>query len=332
MFSGPLLSPNALSGCSAFRASDVETARRETTSLLGGSHRLEPRGSARRLDAEFRAFALSDEVLLFACSYGASVELAVPHLPFTLLQTPIAGRSEVQVGSFTRAQDEEHGSIVDQGADFRMRFEPDTSGLGTAVRADALVRMVGTLLGYPVSTPVGFELTSALERPETQAVHQVVAQIVAQVDAQSAALGNLLARAQTVDHLLTQLLFGQHNNYSSRLEAGAAPPAPAHVRRVVDYIQANAHLPLRLADLVEISGVGARALQTGFRQFRATTPVRYLRDVRLERAHADLRRESVGTTTVTEIALRWGFGSLGRFAKAYRSAFGERPSETLLRR
>ena len=32
-------------------------------------------------------------------------------------------------------------------------------------------------------------------------------------------------------------------------------------------------------------------------------------------------------TTVTEIALRCGFGNLGHFAKDYREAFGHRPSE-----
>jgi len=35
--------------------------------------------------------------------------------------------------------------------------------------------------------------------------------------------------------------------------------------------------------------------------------------------------------TVTQIAMRFGFLELGRFAVDYRSTFGERPSETLRR-
>jgi AraC-like DNA-binding protein len=34
-------------------------------------------------------------------------------------------------------------------------------------------------------------------------------------------------------------------------------------------------------------------------------------------------------TTVTAVALRWGFGHLGRFAVAYRRKYGRSPSDTL---
>jgi transcriptional regulator GlxA family with amidase domain len=34
-------------------------------------------------------------------------------------------------------------------------------------------------------------------------------------------------------------------------------------------------------------------------------------------------------TSVTKVAFACGFGNLGHFARDYRKAFGERPSETL---
>jgi transcriptional regulator GlxA family with amidase domain len=37
------------------------------------------------------------------------------------------------------------------------------------------------------------------------------------------------------------------------------------------------------------------------------------------------------TTTVTAVALRWGFLEFGRFSMQYRQRYGEVPSETLRR-
>ncbi len=46
---------------------------------------------------------------------------------------------------------------------------------------------------------------------------------------------------------------------------------------------------------------------------------------------ADLLDAAPGTGTVTDIALRWGFGNLGDFAARYRGRFGELPRATLQR-
>lgn len=77
--------------------------------------------------------------------------------------------------------------------------------------------------------------------------------------------------------------------------------------------------------------VSVRSLQEGFRRSLDTTPVAYLRRVRLEKARDELTAAEPGTTSVTEVATRWGFVHLGRFSSTYARAFGERPSETLRR-
>jgi AraC family ethanolamine operon transcriptional activator len=43
----------------------------------------------------------------------------------------------------------------------------------------------------------------------------------------------------------------------------------------------------------------------------------------------ELRAAEPGTARVTDVAMRWGFWQLGRFAVEYRALFGERPSQTL---
>ena len=62
------------------------------------------------------------------------------------------------------------------------------------------------------------------------------------------------------------------------------------------------------------------------------TPVRYLKVRRMNGVRRELNAAAGGLASVAEVARRWGFSDLGRFAGEYRSLFGELPSETLRRR
>ncbi|MCF6424143.1 helix-turn-helix domain-containing protein [Amycolatopsis tucumanensis] len=57
----------------------------------------------------------------------------------------------------------------------------------------------------------------------------------------------------------------------------------------------------------------------------------YLRQVRLARARNDLINGDPDVLTVSAVALRWGFGHLGRFGAACQEWYGEPPSHTLRR-
>ncbi len=59
--------------------------------------------------------------------------------------------------------------------------------------------------------------------------------------------------------------------------------------------------------------------------------MKYLQQVRLRRARDLLREGSSTQTSVSAVASSLGLPHLGRFAAAYREAFGETPSETLRR-
>lgn len=104
---------------------------------------------------------------------------------------------------------------------------------------------------------------------------------------------------------------------------------PRPVRQAIEAMQADPAYPFTVADLAHASGVGVRALQAAFHRTTGTSPMGYLRDLRLARAHDDLRRASPDTETVADVAHRWGFSHLGRFAAAYRQQYGVAPSVTL---
>ncbi|KJY20527.1 MULTISPECIES: helix-turn-helix transcriptional regulator [Streptomyces] len=102
------------------------------------------------------------------------------------------------------------------------------------------------------------------------------------------------------------------------------------LRRAVEFIEANAHRDITLADIAASIPVTARAVQYAFTRHAGTTPLAHLRRVRLTRAHAELRAaDPAGATTVAGVAGRWGFAHQGRFAAAYRQEYGVSPSVTL---
>jgi AraC-like DNA-binding protein len=124
--------------------------------------------------------------------------------------------------------------------------------------------------------------------------------------------------------LLSLLLAGQpHREAVERSHA----IAPGSVKRAEQFIQAYAADSLTLTDIARAARVPTRTLLESFRRFRGTSPIRYLRDVRLDRARDALRSGTV--ETAAEAAMNAGIMHLGRFAKEYAERFGEKPSDTL---
>jgi AraC-like DNA-binding protein len=66
-----------------------------------------------------------------------------------------------------------------------------------------------------------------------------------------------------------------------------------------------------------------------FKRHLETTPLQYLRRMRLHHAHQELLAAEHHHTTVTEIAARWGFAHTGRFAVLYRQTYVQSPHTTL---
>jgi AraC-like DNA-binding protein len=101
-------------------------------------------------------------------------------------------------------------------------------------------------------------------------------------------------------------------------------------RRAVAFIEQHAHADISLVDIATAGHVSIRALQLAFRRHLDTTPMTYLRTVRMDRVHRELLAAEPGHgVTVTEIASRWGFHNHSRFANRYRHNYGVYPHHTL---
>jgi AraC family ethanolamine operon transcriptional activator len=101
------------------------------------------------------------------------------------------------------------------------------------------------------------------------------------------------------------------------------------VARVTTYLRNNLAEPVSVAELSQLAGVSERTLRAAFHDVIGISPKRYALTQRLRAAHEALCTGSPDTTTVTDVAMAFGFFELGRFAGRYRHTFGEAPSQTL---
>ena len=105
---------------------------------------------------------------------------------------------------------------------------------------------------------------------------------------------------------------------------------PADLVRALVWLRTHLSEPVQLDLLAQAADVRPRTLETHFRTFLGTTPLGWVRRMRLARARQEFIRRG-RNSTVTTVALSIGFNQLGRFAAEYRKAFGELPSATIQR-
>jgi transcriptional regulator GlxA family with amidase domain len=103
------------------------------------------------------------------------------------------------------------------------------------------------------------------------------------------------------------------------------------VRLAEDYALTQTDRAPHVADLCRAAAVSERTLEYAFKEILGMSPVAFLQRLRLHQVRQALRAGNRRTTTVSAVALKWGFWHFGDFSKAYKNCFGESPSDTLRR-
>ena len=135
-----------------------------------------------------------------------------------------------------------------------------------------------------------------------------------------------------VDSLVRGFLLAAHHSHRYAMTTGQRLAAAlALFRAAVEIIEDEAHLPLTVSSIAARCHVSVRSLQEGFRRCLDASPMTYLREVRLRRAHESLLESDPSTTSVAAVAYHWGFTNLGRFAAAHTARYDEPPAATLRR-
>jgi AraC family ethanolamine operon transcriptional activator len=110
----------------------------------------------------------------------------------------------------------------------------------------------------------------------------------------------------------------------------SVPQHKAYVRNAIAQAECSDR-PLTAMELAMAVDVSQRTLNYAFQNVLDMTPCSYLQMHRLNAAHRELAVADPKVSTVTNIALKWGFNHAGRFSILYRKLFDEMPSETLHR-
>ena len=264
--------------------------------------------------------------------YGSPAEIrTTPARSDYWLQIPIEEHFEVRVARECVACGPDRAAVSSPSGELLIRTRGSGARFNISVTAAALNRQLAGLLNTAPTTPLEFAPTMDLVTGYGRSLAQHVRLAVMDCERDGSMPWDPITISLFEQFIMFRLLFSHPNNYTELLRCRERSITPRDLRRAIDYMEANIAAPITIADIAEASGIAGRTLFQHFRDFRGTTPFRYLRDARFDNARDALRR-APPEESVAAIAMTWGFSHLGRFAVEYRKRFGEKPSETLAKR
>jgi AraC-like DNA-binding protein len=252
------------------------------------------------------AFSLA----VVALGMAASLEVSSQG-DYAVVIACLEGSGEVEVNGRTVALCANRGHLACPRGVMRARFSRDCVRL--------VVRMEISLLGqHPLPEGATFDITNPALGPWFEFVRFLLSSR-ASIDA----IANDYCVRERVEALMVTLL---DRTFLPAIQDGQRQPNTSReARRAEAFIRENIARDLSLEDIAEAAGVSVRTLQASFKRHHGVSPMRFMRDLRLDVA----RGQILAGSTVTAAALDCGIPHPGRFAQYYRSRFGHLPSLTV---
>jgi AraC-like DNA-binding protein len=220
-------------------------------------------------------------------------------------------------------------AITPSGVDSRAVAEPGHARLTLRLKQEALVQKLTTLLGVRPKGELSFEPAIAACEPYTQGLLRLMFFLSQQLDSTASKLPSAVY-VELEQAVQIAFLWASRHNFSHALLREEKAPASAIVDRLEEYIEAHWQEAITVDRLVAEAGVSARSVFRAFELARGYSPMAFAKAVRLRHARAALMSGDP-STSVTATAFKCNFASPGHFARDYRNAFGELPSQTVSR-
>ena len=273
---------------------------------------------------------ITDGGNFFVARYEHSMSCRVDTDPFgyLLIGQMLGGRLRLRAGHEELAPAVGEMFLLDPAVPMRIHWDDLRAGL-VRLDLDVVQRVAAEASGDPAIS-VRFGLSRAVSAERARHWQELVRYLTHDFCRNELAYNSPLIHAHTM-RLLAATVLETFPNTTITTDPGRPGGADASaIRRAVAYIDEHAAAPIGLTEIAAAARLGTRSVQEAFRRHLDLTPMAYLRQVRLERAHRDLQvADPMAGTTVADVATRWGFAHHGRFAAAYQSRYGRAPSQTL---
>jgi AraC-like DNA-binding protein len=285
------------------------------------------RRAAKQLDLQINGIYLPNLYVGYI-QYGSPATIQTnPERDDYWLQLPIREHIEFTVAHRCISCGPHRAAVSSPTNGLLIRTNARGARFNISLTASALTRQLAGLLGTAPTKPLEFAPSMNLSAGYGRSLAQYVCLAVMDFERAGKMPWDAITTSQFEQFIMYRLLLDHPNNYIELLGRRERSLTPRDLRRALDYMHANLAAPITVADISDASGIAGRTLFQYFRDFRGTSPMRYLRDARFEKVRQALRiaKPEEG---IAQVARKWGFSHLGRFAIEYRKRFGESPSET----
>jgi AraC-like DNA-binding protein len=248
--------------------------------------------------------------------------------PWYAVCLPVSGRIRITSNGESAVVADARGAVVSPGRPVSVEYGSEDCEMKTLLFEPlGIERELAALLGHSAASPVDFDLQ--LPDVAGTAFHRALELVQTEVQSPMGLTAVPSMAASLGRVVIAGLLMSHRSNYSDELSRPRGVEGPRAIRAAVALIDGRPTEIETVADIAKAVGLSVRALDEGFRRHVGMSPMAYLRQVRLARAHDELVASDGDLTTATVVAYNWGFWNYGRFAAAYRRRYGCTPSETL---
>ncbi len=321
-----------LAHCRPFRTDDLDAARAHISALFK-PHELTVMGRRQKLDVCIGGGGI-DAISLVYHRHGAHVSVKPGRLErFYLLQIPLRGRARGRVGDHDVLCGPGQGMMISPCLDVEMEFAQGCEQLILRIDADCVGRHVGRQAEPASRPPLAFAPQvdlSGRTGNRILALLDYVAAVIHSHHEENDCPGSTSAAITSL--VLSTLVDSLDHNRRDAMQGADETPKPRHLKRAIQYMIDHLRNPVSPEDVAHAINVSPRTLYGSFQQYLDTTPMRHLKNLRLDQARERLLAAGPDMISVTAVALEFCFQHFGHFSAMYKERFGELPSETLSKR